>query len=433
MLNSMRSVFRFLLAAMTVAIFAGNVAASPPSMSVNPPEDHKAAINVTGPQDDINVPMIALITFGPGESYWERFGHNAIVVDETASGKRTAYNYGVFDFQESHFLLNFVLGHMHYSLYAEPLNEDIETYVAEGRSITIQLLNLTPPQAHQLSAFLAWNVQPQYAVYQYDYFLNNCSTKLRDALNAALGGELERQLASRPTLHTFRFDGIRLISPDFWFALGIDTGLGPSADVPLNSWQESFVPMALSAALDSVVVHDANGAALPLVSQRQVVFAGSLPPPPASPSDLRLPFLTVGTGLAVLLLFLARSTARFYRMTFALVVVSWWMVCGLTGLVLAGLWAFSAHWAAWRNGNLLLLDPLCLALPLLWWRVPRIAKYLAALIAAFAVTAIIVRTLPGLYQGNLAFVALALPLHLVLAALAWRPTAPAASQSVTVR
>jgi hypothetical protein len=428
----MRLFLGLLLVFMTVAIFAGNVDASPPSKSANPLESHKADVSDTDPQDDAGAPTVALVTFGPGESYWERFGHNAIVVDETASGKRTAYNYGVFDFQESHFLLNFVLGHMHYSLYAEPLNEDIETYVAEGRSVTVQLLNLTPAQAHQLSAFLAWNVQPQYAVYQYDYFLNNCSTKLRDALNAALGGEIARQLASRPSPHTFRFDGIRLISPDFWFAFGIETGLGPSADVPLNSWQESFVPMALSAALDSVVVHDANGAAVPLVSQRQVVFAGSLPPPPASPRELRLPFLTVGLGLAVLLLFLARSTSRFCRTTFAVVVVTWWLLCGVAGLVLAGLWVFSAHWAAWRNENLMLLDPLCLALPLLWWRAPRIAGYLATLIVTFAVIAIIVRTLPGWYQGNLAFVALALPLHLVLAALAWRPAAPAASQSVAV-
>jgi uncharacterized protein DUF4105 len=365
-------------------------------------------------------PKVALVTFAPGENYWERFGHNAILVEDAGTGERLGYNYGVFDFEESHFLWNFARGYMHYSLYAGPADEAIAMYVADGRSVTVQMLNLTPAQARRIAAYLAWNAQPKNAVYRYDYFLNNCSTRLRDVLNDALGGELNRQLAGRLTPRTYRFDGGRLILPEFWFALAVDMGLGPKADRPLNVWQESFVPMALSDALDSVVTRDVDGNAVPLVSQKEIVFAGSMPPAGSAPRDLRLPFLVIGLGMAGSLFCLARSRARLHRAIFGSLVVAWWMISGICGLLLFGLWAFSDHWAAWQNENLLLFSPLCLAMPMVWWRAPSTGRYLITIIAALALVGLCLRTLPGFYQSNLAFVALTLPVHLALALSAWR-------------
>jgi hypothetical protein len=374
-----------------------------------------------------SAPQVALVTFGPGPVYWERFGHNAIVINDPSNGTRIAYNYGVFDFSEEHFLLNFALGHMHYSLDAEPLADDLAVYVGEGRAVTVQILNLTGAQARQLAAFLAWNAQPQNAEYRYDYFVNNCSTKVRDALNQVLGGAIEHQLASRPAPHTYRFDAVRLISPDFWLGLGMDMGLGPRADGPLNLWQESFVPMVLSRALRDAVVRDANGHQLPLVSDEQLVTPGRLPPEPAAPPELLLPFLAGAIAFSALLLWLAHGTSHFYRASFSVLAVVWWLICGFSGLVLAGLWGLTDHWAAWDNENLLLLDPLCLFLPVMWWRAPRIAFYLATLIGGAALFSLLIRALPGLYQGNLAFIALTAPVHLVLTVLAWRQRAVAAS------
>jgi hypothetical protein len=286
--------------------------------------------------------------------------------------------------------------------------------------VTVQMLNLTPAQARQLAAFLTWNVQPQNAVYRYDYFINNCSTKVRDALNRALDGALERQLARQAAPHTYRFDAVRLISPDFWLALGGDLVLGPKADSKLSVWQESFVPMVLSRALATVAVRDANGQTLPLVSDEQVVAPGTLPSAPAAPRDFRLAFLGVGMGLAALLLWLGQGESHLYRASFALLAVAWWLICGFAGLLLAGLWGLTDHWAIWDNENLMLLNPVCLVLPVVWWRMPRIACYVAILIAASALISPLIRALPGLYQGNLAFIALTLPVHLIVAVLAWR-------------
>lgn len=363
---------------------------------------------------------VALATFGPGQRYWERFGHNALIVDDAAAGTRIIYNYGVFDFHEQHFLLNFARGRMRYSLVAEPLQADLASYVAEGRSVTVQLLNLTPLQARQLAVLLAENAQPENAGYAYDYFINNCSTKVRDALNRALGGALERELAHRAAPHTYRFDAVRLMSADYWLGVGMDFLLGPSGDRPLSLWQETFAPPVLSRVLDTVSVRGTNGDALPLVSDEEIVAPGRLPPAPLAPPDLRLTFLAAGSGLAALMLLLARGRTRISRASFAVLAVAWWLVCGCFGLLLAALWGLSEHWAIWRNENLLLADPLCLVLPLIWWRAPRIASGLTILVAAVALSSLILRTLPSCYQGNLVFIALAAPVHVALAALAWR-------------
>lgn len=206
----------------------------------------------------------------------------------------------------------------------------------------------------------------------------------------------------------------------------MDAALGPKADRPLSLWQESFVPIVLSRALRRVVVRDVHGGIRQLVSEQQVVLQARLPPAPATLPALGLPFLIVGLALAALLFWLGRGKGRFRRTAFALLAGTWWLMCGLGGLVLAGLWGMTVHWAAWGNENLLLLDPACLALPAVWWSAPRAARWLATLIAAAALISPIIRVLPGLYQRNLSFIALAAPVHLLLALMAWRQHVPAA-------
>jgi hypothetical protein len=365
-------------------------------------------------------PQIALVTFGPGQLYWERFGHNGIIVRDSATGQSTVYNYGVFDFEDREFVVNFVRGDIQYQISAESLDDDVAMYAAEGRSITVQVLNLMPAQARSLATFLAWNARPENARYRYDYFLNNCSTKVRDALNSALGGLLERELTRKTTAHTYRFDAVRLISPDFWLGLGMDAGLGPKADRPLSLWQESFVPMELSRAIRDVMVVDARGSVRPLVKDEEIVLPGKLLSAPAAPPPLAIPFLITGLALAALLLWLGRKSTQFLRVSFAVLTCAWWLACGLSGLVLATLWWLTDHWVTRGNENLLLLDPLCLLLPLLSWTVPRAARWLTMLVAVIALTTPLLRAVRGLHEENLSLIALCLPVHLSLALLAWR-------------
>ena len=129
-------------------------------------------------------PQVSLLTFAPGEIYWQRFGHNALLVREDGVAPQV-YNYGIFDFAQENFFLNFARGRMLYRLDVAPLDWTLRQYAAERRWAIEQRLALDDDQARALADFLAWNARPEHADYRYDYFLANCSTKARDAIHRA--------------------------------------------------------------------------------------------------------------------------------------------------------------------------------------------------------------------------------------------------------
>ncbi|RYC27863.1 lipoprotein N-acyltransferase Lnb domain-containing protein, partial [Ciceribacter ferrooxidans] len=84
------------------------------------------------------------------------------------------------DFEQENFLENFAQGNMRYRIAADEFDDDVEMYREESRSITEQRLAFTPAQAVALRDFLFWNARPENAFYRYDYYLANCSTRVRD-------------------------------------------------------------------------------------------------------------------------------------------------------------------------------------------------------------------------------------------------------------
>jgi hypothetical protein len=362
---------------------------------------------------------VSVLTFGPGEIYWERFGHNAILIRDSANGEAIAYNYGIFDFNQKNFMLNFARGYMQYRMAADELEYDLDIYRREGRWVQEQQLNLTPPQRAALRDYLEWNARPENRNYRYDYFTSNCSTKVRDALDQVLGGTLRRQLEAFPTRYSYRYDAVRLISPDLAAGIGMDLALGPKADQPLSLSQESFVPMVLMRALR--VMKNSEGQ--PLVSSDTRLLQAVVPDDPPQPPDRRLSFGLAGLALAAVLLLLHQlRRAAPARWIFATLAVLYTLTCSLAGLILLALWTLTEHWAGWRNENLLLLNPLCLLLLPAWsgafragWRPRAWSHRLAQGVAVIAALALLVRLGPGLYQANLPWILLLLPAHLALA------------------
>ncbi|MBX3688425.1 DUF4105 domain-containing protein [Dokdonella sp.] len=365
------------------------------------------------PETDAAAPAISLLTVGPGEIYFERFGHNAIVVRDGNSDHAVAYNYGMFDFEQENFLLNFVRGHMLYRIAASLLDDDLAMYRAEGRSVTEQALDLTPDEARALNDYLIWNARPENAWYRYDYFKANCSTRVRDALDQALGGLIHAQSVGRSRGYTYRLDALRLMAPDPTLMLLIDLGLGPYTDQRIDFWDESFVPMTLQHVVARV--HRADGR--PLVSSTRELAASRIAPPPALPPDLRLPFLFTGLAAALAMAWLDSRGPR-ARRVFAAIAALFELLCAITGCLLLFLWLGTDHRAAWRNENLLLFNPACLLLSAVFLRRRPASRWqygLAWLIVAAGACMLASKILPDVAQSNLQWILLVLPLHLVLA------------------
>ena len=361
-----------------------------------------------------SAPRIGVVTMGPGEIFWERFGHDAIVVDDATLAEPISYNFGFFDMAEPGFFTRFVRGQMEYMLVALPLAQDMQYYRESGRGARIQWLALEPAQARQLAADLAENAKPENARYRYDYYTDNCATRVRDALDRALGGRLQRQLDGRSSGDTYRSESVRLASPALWMWLGFDVGLGPYADRPLSRWQQAFLPRRLADGLAETTTADGR----PLVSSEQELLPQRQAQEPEAEPRRIFPWLLLGLGLAIAIVV---SAPRAPRVTAAVATV-FWLLCGSIGLVLAFGWAFTDHVALWANRNLLLFNPLCLLLlpgayALLRARTPSqrfgVLLKIVVVIAALACVPLWLQTLP---QRNGPWVALLLPIH---AAFAW--------------
>jgi hypothetical protein len=361
--------------------------------------------------------QISLITYGPGATYWERFGHDAIEVRDTVSGQSADFNYGVFDFNEANFFVNFARGHMHYMMDAEASEPEQDSYRQDGRSVTRQQLALKPEQAAALRDFLLWNLRPENAGYNYDYYADNCSTRVRDALDKAVGGVIKTHLLSRQASMTYRQQTARLMSAQPWLMLILDLGLGPYADQPLNEWQQSFLPEVLQAQLRSVSVDNGHGGSTPLVSSEQLLAPNRLDVPPAKAPGLQLPLGIAG------LIFAAAVVAlrRWWPTGHALLGSVFLLAAGFVGLVLLGLWLLTDHRSAWGNANLLLFNPLAwLLLPSLWRARRGVApsRFIDGVIVlqlVMVLAAVLLHLLPGVVQQNQPWLLFALPCWLAWA------------------
>lgn len=382
-------------------------AAAQPGPMATPPAPQEEATAADAP-----APRIGVVTMEPGEIFFERFGHNAIVVDDPATGRQIAYNFGYFDMDEPNFFGNFIHGRMGYWLVALPLDQDLARYRELGRGVSLQWLALDPGQARTLAAALATRAAGEDARYRYDYFTSNCSTQVRDALDEALGGMLRTQLVGRSQGNTYRSESVRLAVPAPWMAIGFHVGLADYADRPLSRWEESFIPMRLRDALREVRLADGR----PLVVSEEVVHAHRLQQPPAEAPRLRVEALFAGIVLALGAMWLGRRAPR----ALAAVALGFWTLAGLAGLVMLFIWFGSAHVAGHGNENLLLLSPLCLfLLPGGWARLrgrePSVRfRWLLWLVVGSAALAGFLKFMPFRPQENVEWVLLLLPLHWAL-------------------
>ncbi|HYH78182.1 MAG TPA: DUF4105 domain-containing protein [Longimicrobium sp.] len=374
---------------------------------------------------------IVLLTMGPGDPVWEKFGHNALWVHDPATGSEKAYNYGMFDFRQENFILNFARGRMDYWMEGFDAYLTADHYRQLNRSVWAQELNLTPAQARRVAELLRRNELPENRFYRYDYYRDNCSTRLRDILDQVLGGALKRATESQASGTTYRWHTRRLMGqgaangPMF---TAIDFGLGPAADRPISRWEQMFLPMKLHDEVAALRVPDANGRPVPLVVREQTMFTATRPPEPARPPGWLGGYVLAGLALAgvIVALGIASRHGAAGRFGFALVTSLWLLFAGTGGLILLGLWTATDHAIAYRNENILQLSPLALPLVLL---IPALgygarwagkwAVRLAFAVAALSVLGLLLQVLPWIDQANGHAIALALPANLAIAWAAW--------------
>ena len=346
-----------------------------------------------------------LVTYGPGQVYWERFGHNAIWLREPAEGIDHTFNFGFFDFEQEDFFLRFLQGRMLYFSVAQPSEREFDFYRQQNRNIRVQKLNLDTTQYRRLRDYLLQEIRPENRDYRYDYYLNNCSTRIRDALDLALDGALMDATESVPAELNFRAQTRRLTEMQYWYYLTLELGLGSPVDRDISRWDEMFIPMVLADEM-AALSDSGNVPTQPLVGADMMLHVTSLPLPTAEPSTTWPRYLLLG----VLVVGLAWLSGKFMPAVWLGGLCNAWLLIGGTnGLLLAFLWWFTDHSVASANANLLLFNPLVLLA-----LVPALNRLGAVVLAGGVVLSFVLLLFPQ-HQYNLDVIALLTPINLAVA------------------
>jgi len=293
-------------------------------------------------------------------------------------------------------------------------------YAAHNRSIWVQELNLTPAQRADLRDFLEWNALPENRNYRYDYYRDNCSTRVRDALDRVLGGRIRAAMDTVPSGTTFRFHTARLTTNNPLMYTGLMLGLGEPVDRPISKYEEEFLPLAFRDHVRQIRVPGPDGTEIPLVRSEETVYLSTMPPPRTTPPFWVPAYLALGLLVGAFCWRWGVRGVASPRARRALAAVGgiWSLLAGSAGLIMAGLWLFTDHAAAYRNENLFLFNPLSMLLAVLVplsvlgrGRQVRLTQRLAGTIVVLAVAAILFKLVPGTRQVNAMLIALALPAH----------------------
>lgn len=302
---------------------------------------------------------ISLLTAAPGNMLYSLFGHSALRVYDPVLRLDRCYNFGTFDFEDPNFLLNFCRGRLRYYLDTEPYRYFEYGNLLEERVIQEQVLNLNARQRQFLFDLLEVNALEENKYYLYDFFYDNCATRIRDVVEKAYLYEVSFDTTFLPLGATMRDLLQPYLTNHPWTRFGINLALGQPADRVALGRDYMFLPDHMRDMFARARVADT----LPLVIEKRQIPEWSLPPKPAS----RYGFF--GNPLWVMCLVAAVGFASmFSRRAEQVFDVVFWFVLGLAGLILFLLWFATDHTTTKNNWNLLWALPTHL---LFFWRTKR--------------------------------------------------------------
>ncbi|MCC6601337.1 MAG: DUF4105 domain-containing protein, partial [Crocinitomicaceae bacterium] len=288
----------------------------------------------------------SVLTCTSGADLYTIFGHSAIRFQDSISGKWIdwVYNYGTFLFSDD-FYFRFAKGKLDYMLSKSTFPDFQYEYIVTGRGVYEQELNLTREEKQRLFELLEINYLPENQVYRYDFFYDNCATRIREMIKKATGNRVDFTYVS-PKKYTFRDAIQNYLQYKQWSDLGIDLVLGLPCDKVMEKGDAMFLPDSL--------MKELSFATLP--SGAFIGHEEELLPPEYFPEKegWLVPFNILFLFLAVQLML------GWWRKNRGLTIADriLFFVSGLVGCVIIFLWFFTDHTATAWNLNLIWANPL---------------------------------------------------------------------------
>ena len=298
---------------------------------------------------------LSILTMGPGDDLNDSFGHSAFRVKDTTQNIDVVYNYGVYDFNTPNFYLKFAQGKLLYNLDRNNFTPFYNYYSKQNRWIKEQVLNLNPSEKQNLFNFLQNNLKPENRTYKYDFFFDNCATKIRDVMATVLKGKISYQDGFESNSYTFRELIQKNVDWNTWGSFGMDIAIGAVVDRKATYWEYQFLPEYVFKATDKAKLNRGQED-ISLVKKTINLFINS-------PEENKSNFFTSPLFIMGLLAFIILGIT--YK-DFKNKIRSRWLdisiysITGIIGVLLLLLWFATDHYTTHNNYNLLWAFPLSL-------------------------------------------------------------------------
>lgn len=214
---------------------------------------------------------IYLITCGPGTETYSVYGHSALRVIIPEKNTDYVYNWGVFDFNTPNFAWKFAKGRLNYLLGVATFKGFLQGYFFEQRIVYSQRINLDSLETERLLLLINENLKPENISYRYDFFYDDCSTRIRDLLEKSIGDKMLYPPVESGEIPTFRDMVGKYQSPFPWLKFGIDLIMGSTSDRKAPFRDRMFLPIDMKDGLSETVINR-NGSMIPLLQNPEVIL-----------------------------------------------------------------------------------------------------------------------------------------------------------------
>lgn len=289
---------------------------------------------------------ISILTIGPGNSLNDSFGHSGFRVRDHIKGTDLVFNYGVYDFETPNFYTKFAQGKLNYLIGVNYYEDFYEAYIAQNRSIKEQVLNLSALEKQKLFDYLLNNIKPENRAYLYDFFYDNCATKIKDVTKIALNNTVVFNEPKDFKTETFRTLIQNNLNKNSWGSFGIDLALGSVIDKKASPEENMFLPENIFRLFSNATIKNRNE---PLVKESRILF--NQKGTPSTNQFLMSPLFVFGI-LGVLILFITYKDFKSNKRS-AWLDVTLFSITGIIGVIILLLWFATDHKATHQNYNLL--------------------------------------------------------------------------------
>lgn len=292
---------------------------------------------------------VMIFTCEPGTELYAGFGHNAIWVSDPATGVDRLFNFGTFDFNTPNFYWKFIRGKLDYMVSATSARRFIDEYNYRGIGVTGQLLNLTIDEKQQILFLLETNLLPENRFYKYDFYYDNCATRIRDVVIKAVEGEINFNTADKNL--SFREILLPYLTHTPWTKFGINLVLGLTSDKIASTYHYMYIPEHMMIQFGNATVNNNGNERKLVISEKRFLeskldFSYNLLADPAL-------FFSALLLLIGLITFIELRRKSYYKWLDVMLNT----IGVIAGLFLLFMWVGTDHTATNQNLNILWLFP----------------------------------------------------------------------------